>query len=82
LEEEATNLGKFANWVVLLGDFISALAADLEAKENIQEIGTNITKLEATKLNLISVWLVVIGDAFAVKAQALEESSSNDTTVQ
>lgn len=82
LDEEATQLNKFANWIVFFGDFISALAAELDAKENIQEIKSDSTKLEATKLNLISTWLMVIADALAVEAQALEESSNKDTTAQ
>jgi membrane protein YqaA with SNARE-associated domain len=81
MEEEADELNKFSNWFVLLGDFISALAAEVEAKENIEEINSNETKREATQLNILSSWVIVIGDALAVQAQALEEISKNDTTV-
>ncbi|MFL0267050.1 hypothetical protein [Candidatus Clostridium radicumherbarum] len=81
LDEEATELNKISNWIILLGDSTSLYAAELEAQENIIEISNDELKLEATNLNLISGWLNVFGDAFAVKAQALEESSENDTTV-
>lgn len=81
LDEEATELNKISNWIILLGDSTSLYAAQLEAQENIVEISNDELKLEATNLNLISGWLNVLGDAFAVKAQALEESSENDTTV-
>jgi hypothetical protein len=80
LDEEANELNKFANWITLLGDFISALAAELEAQKNIEDINNDQTKLNATNLNIISSWLIVFGDALAVQAQALEESTSEDTT--
>jgi hypothetical protein len=79
LEEEASELNKFANWITLFGDFISALAADMEAKESIREISTDKTKLKATNLNVLSSWLIVLGDALAVQAEALEESTNEDT---
>lgn len=80
LDDEATELNKISNWLILLGDSTSLLAAELEAQENIVEINKDEIKLEATNLNLISGLLNVIGDVFAVQAQALEEISENDTT--
>ena len=81
LDEEATELNKMSNWIILLGDSTSLYAAELEAQKNIVEINMDEIKLEATNLNLISGWLNVLGDAFAIQAQDLEESSENDTTV-
>jgi|GEM_PF-4424067 len=81
MEEEADELNKFANWITLFGDFISAIAAELQAKENIEEINNDEIKMEAIRLNILSSWINVLGDALAVQAQAVEESANNDTTV-
>ena len=75
--ELATNLNICGNFIVLLGDTISALVAQQEAEEifeNPKKVGS--VTLEATRDNLIGEWLNVIGDVFNYRAAVLISSVS------
>ncbi|MBI6872183.1 hypothetical protein [Clostridium aciditolerans] len=68
----ATNLNTCGNFIVLLGDTISALVVQQESEKTFQnEKETDPITLEATRENLIGAWLRVISDVFSYRAAVL-----------
>lgn len=71
---KATELNILGNITVLIGDFISAVLAQIEVNKNISE-GEVIN--DADKLDIAGSWLSVAGDYLSYLA-AIKESEENE----